>query len=77
MEELPSGLIYTLEGMCPAEVTPRLHEELESGVRRMMPLAALSGVRYVVMPADWPQPINFNTLEDWQTLENSDALHPS
>ena len=56
---------------------PRLHEWLESGLRRMMPLAALSGVRYVVMPTDWPQPINFNTLEDWQTLENSDALHPS
>ncbi|WP_454994145.1 molybdenum cofactor guanylyltransferase, partial [Cardiobacterium hominis] len=56
---------------------PRLHEWLESGLRRMMPLAALSGVRYVIMPTDWPQPINFNTLEDWQTLENSDALHPS
>ena len=56
---------------------PRLHEWLESGLRRMMPLAALSGVRYVVMPADWPQPINFNTPEAWQTLEQSDALYPS
>ena len=26
MEELPSGLIYTLEGMCPEEVTLCLHE---------------------------------------------------
>jgi molybdopterin-guanine dinucleotide biosynthesis protein A len=47
---------------------PRLTDWLTNGLRRMMPLAALSGVRYVTCPADWPQPLNANTPEDWNTL---------
>lgn len=50
---------------------PRLNDWLASGLRRMMPLAALSGVRYVTCPADWPQPLNANTSEDWNTLCHS------
>ena len=35
----------------------------------MMPLAAVSDIRHVVMPDDWVGRDNFNTLEDWQTAK--------
>ncbi|MDO5091289.1 MAG: molybdenum cofactor guanylyltransferase [Cardiobacteriaceae bacterium] len=52
---------------------PRLAAWLADGVRRMMPLAALPGVRYVPLPADWPQPFSFNTPADWQAAQGERA----
>lgn len=52
---------------------PRLAEWLATGVRRMMPLAALPGVRYVPLPPDWPQPFSFNTPADWQAAQGGSA----
>ena len=48
---------------------PRIESWLDSGIRQMMPLAAVSDIRHVVMPDDWAGRDNFNTLEDWQTAK--------
>lgn len=49
---------------------PRIESWLDSGIRQMMPLAAISDIRHVVMPDDWIGRDNFNTLEDWQTAQH-------
>ena len=53
-------------------ILPRVQSWLEEGIRRMMPLAALPGVRYVTLPADWPQALNFNTPAEWQLAQTQD-----
>ena len=49
---------------------PRIESWLDSGIRQMMPLAAISDIRHVVMPDDWVGRDNFNTPEDWQTAQH-------
>ena len=51
----------------------RLEMWLKSGVRRMMPLAAMDGVDYVPLPADWVQPVNFNTPQEWQAAHEQET----
>lgn len=52
---------------------PRIESWLAADMRRMMPLAAISGVRYAPIPADWLQPFTFNTREDWQHVTGAAA----